>query len=136
MISPVVCQPTLQSFPNFTPYSREMSSVSMATSFPKNCHCRSCAHRRRSKRAAKLLFQMTIDEVRACSARGSWFLVTTRSAGLWPRAGARPVEGRPGSMKLERGAIDGGVRPSDAAVNVAACRPKSVPDRAPSSVSV
>jgi hypothetical protein len=41
-----------------------------------------------------------------------------------------------GETGLERGAIDGGVRPSDAAVNVAACRPKSVPDRAPGSVSV
>jgi hypothetical protein len=76
MISPVVCRPTLQSFPNFTPYSRVMSSVSMATNFPKNRHCRSGAHKRRSKRAAKLLFQMRIADVWACSARQLVLVVT------------------------------------------------------------
>jgi len=104
MISPVVCRPTLQSFPNFTPYSRVMSSVSMATNFPKNRHCRSCAHKRRSKRAAKLLFQMRIADVWACSARASWSLVVTRSAGLWPGgAGAWLMEERSCSLKLESG---------------------------------
>jgi hypothetical protein len=97
-----------------------MSSVSMATNFPKNRHCRSCAHKRRSKRAAKLLFQMRIGEIGACSACASWFLVTI--ARRWPGgAGGRPVEGR------QRHNMGGGLGLSDAAVNVAARRPKAPP---------
>jgi hypothetical protein len=47
---------------------------------------------------------MRIGEVGARSARASWFLVTTRSAALWPGADARAVEGRQGSMEPAEGA--------------------------------
>jgi hypothetical protein len=42
--------------------------------------------------------------LRACSARASWSLVVTRSAGLWPGgAGAWLMEERSCSLKLESG---------------------------------
>jgi len=51
-----------------------------------------------------LLFQMRVADVWACSARASWSLVVTRSAGLWPGgAGAWLMEERSCSLKLESG---------------------------------